>query len=640
MKMAELDQINDKFSVKNLLFYRAIPNYEIPIPIDGHKVYSCTDCCDRFVLESSYQRHINRKSLKITYMCRHCNNTKIFLNRCNLLSHIRSHAFKTATINVSDLKVEPLPMSYLTSIISSSNTSNQATILSNPLKEKSAKWVCFDCKSEYLSSGPIFKERAKHYMRLSNEVFTCPVCLFAMPNECGLKAHLRLHTNSPPFYCPECGQHLSTKTITYPYTHHCEGFKMMRATTRMQCPIANCKLLHPNDVNGHLKKEHVVKVFKCNACVVASYSNQTMIKHLKTHNVECKALIFYQCVLCPGRLVLPGQIDHHLKSHVECNSFGNVYPCWTCGLTCNDIYSFLNHHIEKHCNTDAIKKMFESAASLFASSTSKRIYRVVKRCDRCLRSFTYKCKYDEIQVLPDECPFKCTLEPSTSGPTETIQSPILIEKKIKCPSCTMAISEDWEDIKHHFNEFHKNQRCIDIKIILKRLKSNQINTITKKKRNRKSRKSIGSKQDPAINTKDITTTSPTSNRNQYDCLNCEYSGKDKKSFETHILQHRDPCMAYQCMECGKCFVVKPSFSTHILLEHNVTDVDKYIQQKQCYNENALDKYQHNSDAIIEPLRENQCRICRDQFDNLDDLDKHFRVHGMAFIFNKTSNKSP
>ncbi|XP_053620500.1 zinc finger protein 687a-like [Plodia interpunctella] len=635
--MAELESMNDKFSIKNILFYRAIPNYEIPIPTDGHKVYACTDCCDRFLFESSYERHVNRKSLKITYMCRHCNKTKVFLNRCNLLSHIRSHAFKTATINVSDLKVEPLPLSYF----KIDTNSSVGVDVSSPStsKETLAKAVCFDCKADFFSSGPIFKERAKHYMRLSEGVFTCPICLFAMPNECALKAHLRLHINHPPFYCPECGQHLSTRTIKYPYTHHCEGFKMMRATARMQCPVSNCNLLHPNDVSGHLNKEHVVKVFKCNACVVASYSNLTMMKHLKTHNVECKALIFYQCVLCPGRLVLPGQIEYHLKSHtMETNNFVSVYPCWNCGLTCNDIHSFLNHHIEKHCSTEAIRKLLESVISLFANSSSKRLYRVVKRCDRCLRNFTYKCKYDEIQVLPDECPYKCTMEQQTSDSSTKIPSPISIEKTIKCPCCTMIISEKWEDVKKHFSEYHNNQRCIDVKISLQRINLKQIETRSKKKRSRQLKKTIGSKQIQENNAKQIPVI--TSKENKYNCNMCGYVGKDKNSFEIHIIDHRDPYMAYQCMECAKCFVVKPSFSTHMLLEHNISDVDEYIAQKQCYNETALDKYHNNSEENMEPLRENQCRICRDQFDNSDDLEKHFRVHGMAFLMKNTANKSP
>lgn len=42
-----MEILNDKLSIKNLLFTKNFPNYVIPVPVNGHKVYACTDCGDK-----------------------------------------------------------------------------------------------------------------------------------------------------------------------------------------------------------------------------------------------------------------------------------------------------------------------------------------------------------------------------------------------------------------------------------------------------------------------------------------------------------------------------------------------------------------------------------------------------------------
>lgn len=39
--------MQDKLSIKNLLFKKAMPSLTSPVPIQGHKSYPCTDCGDR-----------------------------------------------------------------------------------------------------------------------------------------------------------------------------------------------------------------------------------------------------------------------------------------------------------------------------------------------------------------------------------------------------------------------------------------------------------------------------------------------------------------------------------------------------------------------------------------------------------------
>lgn len=605
-------------------------------------------------------------------MCRHCNQLKSFHNRCKLLSHIRSHAFKTATINVSDLKVDPLPSKYFDSLAAKHcntlDTNQEKTVVTqeveNAVTPKNAqqakvkkinKFCCVECKKEVISSSQIYKDRAKHLMQYTNMVHSCPVCLFAMPTICGLKTHLRLHTSSPPYYCPECGIILSKRMIQYPYTHDCEGFRMMRATARYKCSIEGCYLFHPNEYKAHMKNNHIKKVYKCPMCVVACFNETTIAKHLTSHQTEAKAVIFFQCEMCPGRLVLQTQMDNHLRGHITNSAF--VYPCWVCGKIFREVRILLKHHSNCHSQVAKSFAIEGSGIKQTSDSTSNEtdktntIYRVVKRCDKCKKSFTYKCKYEQIAVLPNECPYKCSAlkESTTQNTTEESQidySPV--EATIKCHLCKQDVSENWEELKRHYASDHKSFKCLDAKLIL--------NRINVKKYNRKKRRAAQKRLKRALKNRRVhkvsqlitshppileIVASPSCSSNPLACKKCGRESVSKEMLEEHLMGHRDPGMAYQCMECGQCFAVKPSFTTHLLVQHGISDVEEYINMKHCYNPDALLKNNFTIDKceIEEPLHENQCQICREQFDTMENLEKHFRVHGMAFLKKNSSGKT-
>lgn len=661
----------------------------------------------RFIFESSLNDHVTRKSVNITYLCRHCNVTITFYNRCNLLYHIRSHVFRTATINVTDLNVEPLPLNLfnikiaipankpapsnqliptnqvpqvnkLTLVGQIPPQDNDCIITSEsspkppPIAENRSAYtqvICLECK-ENLSDSPASacKDRASHYMQFSNQVYSCPVCLFALPTTCALKAHLRLHLKCPLYCCPECGSALGNKNINYPYNHDCEGFKMMRATARLKCGAANCRIcFHPNDLREHMKNLHMRKVFKCPFCVVACFSEISMQSHFKTHKMDSiKPLVFYKCELCPGKFVLQSRIESHIKSH----KVFVFYPCWPCGSIFKDVALLLMHFLEKHNKNvtveNAVKNLLSEIESLKDTDKPKRVYRVVKRCDQCQRSFTYRCQYSEIHNLPNECPYKCTSTFESS--TELDDSPDVttfnkMTNSVLCHLCNANIIDDPKEIKKHYSSLHKTEKCLDAKIVLTRIDVNKYRTQTQNTNLTKSniKKTIGKKvfkrkgkrqqikilRDPfkmdndqsSIDTHDETITCDTPPATLcYICKICGSNFDQKEILEKHLITHRDSCMAYQCMECGQSFVVKPSFSKHLLLEHSISDSETYIKEKHCYNENALIKYQSSEIISNEPLRENQCNICREDFQEPEDLAKHFRVHGMAFLMKNNPSK--
>lgn len=599
----------------------------------------------RYILESSYNFHINRKSVKISYKCRHCGKMKLFYNRCNFLAHIRFHSFKTATINVTDLKVEPLPIIFFNmKALQKSKEAAKQQPSDIQDKQKLTKVICMECKEDITMGTAV--DRVKHYMEVTdvNTVHSCPVCLFALPTECALKTHLRVHLKCAPYICPECGTHLSNKSLSYPYHNHdCEGFKMMRATTRIKCQVPECHLIHPNEYKDHMKNNHLNKVFKCPYCYVGCLDPTLMQRHMIRHVTTEKTLaprkpsLFYQCGMCKGRLVMQSQIDSHLKGHMDTV---NMYPCWACGKIFKDVPALIEHHIKLHGANEVLKNVYDSLWKNRHSTKAKRLYRVVKRCEKCKRSFRYKCKYDQIKKLPSLCPYQCTK--SDDDPTEASTNAQII-----CHFCKQKIPQDWELIKKHYAAHHPTYRCLDANVTLSRLDDKTIKKYTTKVVKHISKKvptrkpinvQLRNKKNADDDQKSVLR-APEKEKGEYNCSKCGEDFENKELFERHLILHIDPCMAYQCMECGQCFVVKPTFSKHLILEHGVSDVEEYIlNKKQCFNESALLKYQYAS-ADSEPLKENQCKICRDQFDNASDLEKHFRVHGMAFLM-KTKSNSP
>lgn len=121
----------------------------------------------------------------------------------------------------------------------------------------------------------------------------------------------------------------------------------------------------------------------------------------------------------------------------------------------------------------------------------------------------------------------------------------------------------------------------------------------------------------------------------YYCKLCNFSSDNRNNFHEHIVLHRDISTSYQCMECGDCFVVKPSLCKHLIYYHQIHDVDKYFEENNCFDKEAVSELQEMIKlapcAIRERVEKNQCRVCLEVFkDNLE-LKKHYRVHGMAFL---------
>ncbi|KAJ8937436.1 hypothetical protein NQ314_011825 [Rhamnusium bicolor] len=138
---------------------------------------------------------------------------------------------------------------------------------------------------------------------------------------------------------------------------------------------------------------------------------------------------------------------------------------------------------------------------------------------------------------------------------------------------------------------------------------------------------------------DLTAEEPMQFDGTYHCKLCDYKNTDRSEFHGHIKEHRDISTAYQCMECAECFVVKPSLIKHLLHFHNIFDHQTYLKENDCYDVDAVRELEDTMKLAPgeskEPVKENQCRVCRQEFEDSIALNKHFRIHGMAFLLRNT-----
>lgn len=586
-------------------------------------------------------------------MCRHCNQLQIFFNRCKLLSHIRSHAFKTATINVSDLQLEPL--------LYETVVPRTVTVISKPVQPSVAKPTistvsagtnkdmdderCHECHENILGTGHASNDRAAHYMRIYDVqgTHTCQICMFTTRNPCAFSAHLRIHLRRPPYHCPNCGDKLSNRSIAYPYSHKCESFTVMRRSARQKCPSGTCaKIFHPSEIVLHVLRSHTRKLFKCPECVPIYYNAADISKHVKTHG-HGNYVTLWQCFLCTHQPVLQTQVENHLVGHIG----SLIYTCWACGSYFPEVAELL-HHKSVECKQSNCSKV-----PIPSNINKTALYRVVKRCYQCQQSFTYKCKFTEIEKLPEECPKGCNPGDKALSVSK-MESTEETSHQIVCPLCKNRISDDWGDIKKHYGMLHKQYKCLDLVLKVKKL-ATRLNPSTTKRgkapvaggvtkrplRKRRPNNPITNNIDTSQDSTCLSSDSSNATQNyKFNCSKCNMAFYCKTKFEEHLVSHRDLNTAYQCLECGACYVVKPSFSTHLLLEHEITDVEKYIEEKNCFNAEALLRYRSAAKITAgEPLKLNQCSICREQCFNHDDYEKHFRTHGIAFLLKNTAKKS-
>ncbi|KAG8181850.1 hypothetical protein JTE90_003997 [Oedothorax gibbosus] len=354
----------------------ALPPYcPVPPPIPVKKSYEvncCLDCGDSFSLKSSLKFHLERRSVLIKFPCDECQATKVFYNRCNLLSHIRSHIDKGDSADISRAVVSPLPRVFMDGLqvglantldeelnsMEDANTTTPTELVECSLKEGDEesytgvqnrpfsvlKLKCLDCNEEFEST----EARKKHLTnddKIPVTTSTCNTCGMVCASKCQLKAHQRLHLQVSPYVCPECGESPDyywanfQHHVKYKCFHNCRsiGYK---------CPV--CKRVSPS--NDSLLKHmelHYEKYLKCEICIRAYTSPAVFEEHKKEYHAEhiVKSKTIYKCTICDVALLTDKEMHDHCSVHLKNQICEYVFNCMQCGKSLEN-KSLLYVHIK------------------------------------------------------------------------------------------------------------------------------------------------------------------------------------------------------------------------------------------------------------------------------------------------------
>ncbi|XP_018356428.1 PREDICTED: uncharacterized protein LOC108756833 isoform X1 [Trachymyrmex septentrionalis] len=115
------------------------------------------------------------------------------------------------------------------------------------------------------------------------------------------------------------------------------------------------------------------------------------------------------------------------------------------------------------------------------------------------------------------------------------------------------------------------------------------------------------------------------------CKKCGQQCSDISNLREHIAaNHRLKGRYLICLECGENFVVAPSLQMHLKAFHGIEDPLNYMNQNPSYAPSLDSDLQTEEKTTVA----NQCYVCMAVFEDKAAVDKHLRVHGMAFLNRK------
>uniref|UniRef100_A0A6P7FD03 Transcriptional repressor CTCFL-like n=1 Tax=Diabrotica virgifera virgifera TaxID=50390 RepID=A0A6P7FD03_DIAVI len=388
---------------------------------------------------------------------------------------------------------------------------------------------CIDCKkSHYEDSTAMHYQGSQKPTDLS---LTCDVCNFIAPTNCAFLAHCRIHTNTPPHVCPECG--IVFDNFEDLLKHLNNVCFHLAKQVKMSCPAFKCRKLFSMRKNFilHFKNTHFNAGLTCVDCRYVTYSAEEGAKHHNLNNGNCNITNIYTCEVCK---IFSASNESEMHTHAKF------------------------HHSQTDCNV-----------YVFACTYCRKIFR---------SDFTYSAHL-----------LRCPSRISVSSEAK----PRLV-KTLSCVLCKEKLSTE-EQVRHKSSCKYANPVVIAYNLsesyinaiidgsnhFIKSPKSNDCLEFTKKRRKRYLT-DISKRRRPESHP-DLIAEKPMTFDGTYHCQLCDYSNDDRSDFHVHIRTHREISSPYQCMECGECFVVKPTLFKHLRHYHNISDHDYYLKCNDCFD---------------------------------------------------------
>lgn len=480
---------------------------------------------------------------------------------------------------------------------------------------------CPECRQQVQgkSMGAHFLETKTPFQ----EELRCSICKYIAPTDCSLKAHERIHNSVAPFVCPECGKDFKNSELLH--AHLDELCFHLNKQVRLRCPGKKCGKIFAQVATFTSHFSIHMKCFtKCLDCDLLFPSITDFSVHANDNKIHAPTKL-YTCSVCNEDFqenTYGIHIYEHATNNKQCLY---VYCCKYCRSYFRSTTTYATHLLRCSKHTGQTPSPREPL-----SEKRKYSFHILGTCTYC--NTQIKGQTPHVDNMPAHCP-NC-LEPfKRKEKYGLFVTQFNNSVWRKCLLCEKIIHSD--EITYHFDHYCRYMKAAialeHVSVDSFKLESNR------KKRRRPWGMLYGKQKSPNDENETIIVEpdEPIPFDGTYYCKLCKYNSIDRDEFHRHIVQHRCVSTAYQCMECGECFVVKPSLEKHLLYYHQILNIDDYFELNECFDKQAvkeLEDVMHLAPGESKtPVGENQCRVCLEQFHDDQELAKHFRIHGMAFL---------
>ncbi|XP_045469638.1 zinc finger protein 532-like [Harmonia axyridis] len=514
-----------------------------------------------------------------------------------------------------------------------------------------------------------------------DEKLKCNLCKYVASTKCSFSAHERIHSNIPPFICPECGKKFESRE--YLMKHLDDICFHLAKQVRIRCPGKKCGKLFASTTTFSIHfAQHIHTWMQCSVCKECFESVIAFSEHAKIHSNLCFSDKVFKCMGCKndGSIIYQDNVKQHLHYHSEDRSrYMYVFVCKFCRNYFRSTATYAAHLLKCQKMQAMIKQGYSYSVD-FCVQCHNRItfydnenFVACTKC-RCINSFNQTSfpntnialniqNNDQNKV--NIC-LLCKEEYLSSHEAEHLSTCVYRNPQIivnKLPQTVAGHFFSNSDISTDSSvEFENNENLgkkssseSDIKEIpMEPRGAGQSPNSKTKTLSPSTQEGLKRKRKRApfvFRTKKIILSSPPEKiidlqaeeakpfDGTYYCKMCDFQESERDNFHLHIISHRDISTDYQCMECGECFVVKPTLIKHLKHYHKIEDTNSYLESNDCYDKNAVEELKEIMKLAPgesrEPVQENQCRVCLQQFSDDQELKTHFRVHGMAFLMKNT-----
>ncbi|XP_066260575.1 zinc finger protein 532-like [Euwallacea similis] len=484
---------------------------------------------------------------------------------------------------------------------------------------------------------------SSHYLgenRPCSEGYRCGRCKLISPTACSYNAHLRIHDNAAPYVCPDCG--IEFKEVVQLVNHMDEVCFHLFKSVRFRCPGRRCGKIFASEATfgPHFKQLHIDTSYMCSTCKEVFTQLEDCENHCLSHKEESGNILkSFSCSCCRREDMNLQQMKKHLDFH--CRDLSRciyIFMCKFCKCYFRSVQTMATHQLNCKVHKGGVPKRVRTPGNFVPSKYISGLCKSCKNKIICLKS------------KPSSYCNKCLLQVGRMRGVGTVKKPSgNLPDKCVCILCKAQI--DFNERRRHQIEckYAKPQVYVekldinpDSEVLNRSLSSSDLDENSPQKnrsdssdenRPRKRHKPSSRPRKSELEEPDLTAEEAIPFDGTYQCRLCNYKELEREAFHKHVKTHRHISTAYQCMECGECFVVKPSLVKHLLHYHNISDAKEYFMVNDCFDKSAVNELAKIVKApyLANNVKENQCKVCLDQFETAELHNKHFRIHGMAFL---------